>query len=128
MPAAPGNNEPMTIAFPEHRICTYLAFLQMLAVTIGTFAVRLATTETAREFYGAPPALALWVREWGFLLLLLPVGWLVWTLRAERRDVEGDKSGWRLAAGIAVTVALFVLFWALWEKSTHRMISPLTAD
>lgn len=110
----------MEVSLPEHRIYTVLACFQAAFVMIGTFAVRIATSESFNESYYRVPWPAYLVRNWGYLLLLLPLGCLVWALRDMRDDAEGHRAWRRVLIGVLVTVAVGAFFWRVWDLSTAR--------
>jgi hypothetical protein len=110
----------MEVSLPEHRIYTVLACFQAAFVMVGTFAVRIASSESFNESYYRVPPAAYLVRNWGYLLLLLPLGCLVWALQDMRDDPEGHRAWKRVLIGVLVTVAVGAFFWGVWELSMHR--------
>lgn len=108
----------MNIAFPEHRLYTVLAALQVGVIMIGTFAIRIATTENLAGLYETAPAMAMWARDWGYLFLLVPAAWVFLSIRSARKEDADEKTGVRIAVGLAVTVLVGVTFWWLWSRSS----------
>ena len=108
----------MSPAFPEHRLYTVLACLQVGMILIGTFAIRIATTENFAGLYEPAPALARWVRDWGYLFLAVPAAWVFLGIRAARRDDANEKAGVRIVAGLLVTALVGFAFWWLWSRSS----------
>ncbi|MBB5352064.1 hypothetical protein HNR46_002305 [Haloferula luteola] len=53
------------------------------------------------EFTELPLRLA-FVRNWGFLLILIPLGWVVLTIWLERHQAIWFSKRWTVATGIAV--------------------------
>lgn len=108
----------MSPAFPEHRLYTVLSCLQVGMILIGTFAIRIATTENLAGLYEPAPALAHWVRDWGYLFLLVPAAWVLSSIRAARRDDSNEKAAVRIVVGLLVTVLVGLAFWWLWSRSS----------
>jgi len=108
----------MNPAFPEHRLYSVLACLQVGMIMIGTFAIRLATAESLTSYYKQAPAMAHWIRDWGYLFLLVPAAWVILSIRAARREDADGKFGIRIGAGIVVTLLVGFLFWWFWMQST----------
>lgn len=108
----------MSPAFPEHRFYSVLAALQVGMIMIGTFAVRFATMENLREIYEPAPVFAMWIRDWGYLFLLVPATWVILSIRAARNEDADGKAGYRIGAGLVVTLLVGFLFWWLWMQST----------
>lgn len=108
----------MNTAFPEHRIYTVLAALQIGMIMIGTFAIRVATTENLAGLYKPAPAVAIWMRDWGYLFLLDPAAWVILSIRAARMENADEKTGLRIAAGFLVTVLVGFTFWWFWSRSS----------
>lgn len=108
----------MNIAFPEHRFYSVLAALQIGMIMIGTFAIRIATTENLAGLYKPAPAMALWIRDWGYLFLLVPAAWVILSLKAARKEDADEKTGVRITAGLVVTLLAGFAFWWLWSRSS----------
>ncbi len=108
----------MEVSVPEHRIYTVLACFQVAFVMVGTFAIRVATSESFFVPADSVPWYAYAVRNWGYFLLLVPVGFLVWALRDIKKDPDGHHSGIRILIGIVLTVFLGVLLWQIWDHAT----------
>ncbi len=108
----------MTIAFPEHRFYTVLAALQIGMIMIGTFAIRFVTAESLAGYYKPAPAMAVWIRDWGYLFLLVPVAWVILSIRAARKEDADGRLGLRIAVGVVVTLLVGFLFWWLYDLST----------
>ncbi len=108
----------MNPAFPEHRLYSVLAALQVGMILIGTFAIRFATMESLRGIYVPAPALAVWIRDWGYLFLLVPSTWVILSIRAARKEDADQRLILRIGIGLAVTALVGFLFWWLWQQST----------
>lgn len=108
----------MNIAFPEHRFYTVLAALQIGVIMIGTFAIRIVTTENLAGLYEPAPAMALWIRDWGYLFLLVPAAWVILGTKATRKEDADEKTGVRIAVGLVVTLLVGLAFWWLWSRSS----------
>jgi hypothetical protein len=108
----------MSPAFPEHRFYTVLAALQVGMIMIGTFAIRFATTESLVGYYKPAPAMAVWIRDWGYVFLLVPAAWVVLSILAARKENADRNLGLRIAMGLMLTVLVGSVFWLLWEQST----------
>lgn len=115
----------MEVSLPEHRIYTVLACFQAAFVMIGTFAIRVATSPSFNTASASVRWYAYAVRNWGYFLLLMPLGCLLWALRDIRKDPEGHRSGIRVLIGIALTVLLGVLLWQIWEHATIQSHSHM---
>lgn len=114
----------MSDVSPEHRFYSVLALLQAATVVVGTFAIRIATTENFRDMYYPAPVLAGWIRNWGFAGLFFIAVWFYLTIRASRRDQADSKLWLRVVIGVIVTLVLAGGFWWIWDLSTrpHSMI------
>ncbi|WP_193211621.1 hypothetical protein [Luteolibacter marinus] len=100
---------------------TILSAFQFGIIVLGTIVIRAATNETLLEF-SHPPVLAMWIREWGVLFLLVPALWLILSTRAARKD-HGDERLWiRLTIGAGLTMGLGYLFWNLWDRCSPWQI------
>lgn len=110
----------MNIAFPEHRFYTVLAALQVGMITIGTFAIRFVTAESLAGYYKPAPGMAVWIRDWGYLCLLVPAAWVALSIRAAGKEDAAGQLGLRIATGLVVTSLLGFAFWWLWGSSTIR--------
>jgi hypothetical protein len=108
----------MDVSFPEHRLYSILCVLQAGIVMIGTVAIRFVTGDLAFTIYQPAPAIAMVMRHWGFVFLLVPAGCLAWSIRASQRDESDERMGARMALGTGVTIALGLFFWWVWDRST----------
>ena len=108
----------MSPAFPEHRFHSVLALLQVGMIMIGTFAIRFVTADQLEGYYKPAPAMAVWIRDWGYLFLLVPAVWVVLSIRAARKEDADGRVGLRMAVGLVVTLLVGFLFWWLFNLST----------
>jgi hypothetical protein len=115
----------MTPSFPEHRFYTVLALLQVGMIMIGTFAIRFVTAESLAGYYKPAPAMAVWIRDWGYVFLLVPAAWVVLSIRAARKEDADRKLGRRIAIGLLVTVLVGSVFGLLWEQSSIVPRAPI---
>jgi hypothetical protein len=52
------------------------------------------------------PLLMLFVRNWGFTLILIPLAWVVYTIWSERDDTGSFSKRWTLISGIGLGLIL----------------------
>ena len=64
------------------------------------------TATTPRMRAGDGPWLAVFVRDYGFLLLLIPAGWVFATLWLERHRSDWLTKRWTILSGVAVLLFL----------------------
>ena len=107
----------MDVSFPEHRVYTVLAAFQAAFVMIGTFAIRIATSPDLFNYRPAP-TVAMWLRDWGYIFLILPAAGLVWAIREANRDETSEKAGQRIAVALLMTAVVGGFFWWMWDRST----------
>ena len=110
----------------EVNIAVRIALIQVLVVIIGVFMTRLAFT-----FGGYPDSdkdwnsLSLFIRNYGFLILLLPVAWTTVVVFLENRGSGHWSRPWTIGTGLFVLFALAALF--LWSDlhPFHFHSSPM---
>lgn len=84
---------------------TRLALFQCLAVFYSVLLVGLIVK--IRFGSPAPPIFATHLRDYGFLLLVLPVGWLLWACLSANRPLPGTgEFGPILISGLALLALL----------------------
>lgn len=106
----------------EVHVTVRIAFLQAFAVVLGVF-----MTRAAFMGLGYPEsdldwsALALLVRNHGFLLLLVPLVWTSVTVYLENYGGGGWSRRWTIGSGLILIAALAVLFfWCFLNPSNGR--------
>ena len=110
----------------EYRVQSVLALLQAGVIVGGCL-----FTGTILKARGYPdqfteiPFLLLFVRNWGFLLILIPLVWAVLTIRMEQRS-EWFSRRWTAISGFALLAALvwFVLLAMARAGSSLISIAP----
>lgn len=91
----------------EYRSQGILAALQSLVIVGGCL-----FTATILKFMGYPdrfselPMQLAFVRNWGFLLILIPLIWVCSTIWFERHRSEWFSKRWTVATGIGLLLAL----------------------
>jgi magnesium-transporting ATPase (P-type) len=109
---------------PEVHISVRIALLQFFTVIVGVFMTRaafmmLGYPESNLDWNG----LALLLRNYGFILLLIPVAWTITVTYLENCSVGWWSRRWTLATGILIMAALAILL--LWSYSNpyhfHKM-------
>ena len=95
----------------EHGTQSVLTVLQATVVVAGSMC-----TATILKALGYPeshdmwPSLSVFVRNWGFLFLIIPASWAITTLWLERHQSSWFSKRWTLITGIIVLAALSFLF------------------
>jgi hypothetical protein len=98
---------------PQVHISVRLALLQLGVVMLGVFMTRAAFMAS-----GYPEAKALWnafplfVRNYGFVFLIIPLAWTGMVLWLENKSTGRWTSRWTFVSGLILLVALVLLF--LW--------------
>ena len=91
----------------EYGAQTVLASIQTVIVIGGTL-----TTAALLKAAGYPDARPLWstlpvfIRDWGFVLLLVPAIWVICTVALERSLVDSSTKRTTIASGVVVILAL----------------------
>lgn len=111
---------------PEVHISVRIALLQVFAVIVGVFMTRASFMlsgypESDLDWNG----LALLVRNYGFVLLLIPVAWTISATCLENNCAGWWSRRWTLTTGILILAALAILL--LWSYSNpyHFYKMPL---
>ncbi|MFC7339580.1 hypothetical protein ACFQY0_20490 [Haloferula chungangensis] len=91
----------------EYRVQGILGLLQALLIVGGCLftGVILKARGYPAEFSELPTQLA-FVRNWGFLLILIPLGWVILTIWLERHQAAWFSKRWTVATGVGVGLAL----------------------
>ncbi len=87
----------------DYAMQSIFAAAQSVVIVAGA----LLTAATPRMRGG--PWLAVLVRDWGFLLLLIPAAWVLITLWLERHRSDWFTKRWTILSGILVLAALVLL-------------------
>ena len=91
----------------EYSIQTVFALLDSALIIGGSM-----FTAAAMKVGGYPdpdriwPPFPVFVRNWGFLLILIPAIWVVWTIWAENNRRESFGKKWTFLTGIVVFAGL----------------------
>jgi len=79
------------------------------SVVIVAGAMLTAATPRMRGGDGGGPWLALFVRDWGFLLISIPAAWVIATLWLERHRADWFTKRWTILSGVLVLAGLILL-------------------
>ena len=96
---------PMPIV-RDHAMQSIFAAAQSLVIVAGSMFT--ATVMNVRGFPDARsdwPVLPVFVREWGFTLILFPAVWVLGTIRLERRS-EWFSKRWTIFSGVVLVAVL----------------------
>ncbi len=97
----------------EYRPQIFLGALQSFAVFAGNIVVSASFHGVEEMFVGnpfVPLGLPRFVANYGGLLLILPLAWVVLTIRAERSSVWWASTTFSTTSGIALLLALSIFF------------------
>lgn len=94
-----------------YRTQTYFAAIQAILIIGGSLmtAVILKSMGYPDRFSHLPFSLAL-VRNWGFLLLAIPLAWALITIRLEQRHDRWFSRRWTFISGFALLAGLACFF------------------
>ncbi len=93
----------------EYRMQTILTLLQAGAIVFGSFMVGVTLkTMGYPDRFQELPLLYLFVRNWGFMLIVIPLVWAGATIWMERHENWFTKR-WTLVSGLALFVS--IVFW-----------------
>jgi hypothetical protein len=99
--------------FLEYRAQTVLAFLQTAIVIGGAFGTTLMLKVAGYPSAIRPWApIAIFVRDWGFVLLAIPALWVLCTVIMERNYPGWFSKRWTIASGLMVLAVLAYLLLA----------------
>lgn len=110
--------------FPKAHPAISIAVFQIATVIIGVFMTRMAfalngyPTEELEWNYKA-----LLVRNWGFLVLMVPAFWTWFVIRAENKSSGIWSRRWTIISGLLTLLALAALF--LWSFSNTYFYHPM---
>lgn len=103
----------------EYRAQTYLGALQLLAVSGGVLLLRMAVKIMGEgamvELNGRaydPLGFARPLNEHGWLLLVVPLLWIMLTIRGEQSDRRWASKRMTIVSGVAVLIGMMCLFGA----------------
>jgi hypothetical protein len=97
---------PMPIV-RDHAMQSIFAAAQSLVIVAGSMFT--ATVLKVRGFPDARsdwPVLAVFVREWGFTLILFPAAWVLSTIWLERQRSERFSKRWTIFSGLVLVAVL----------------------
>ena len=100
----------------EYTAQTILAIMQMIVIIVGTVFTAMVLERMCHPD-NVVPSVSLFVSDWGFVFLLVPVLWTIGTVILEMRDIEWSKSC-TIFSGLIVLGVLFFFF-------VDSMFSPL---
>ena len=63
------------------------------------------------------PLVSHFVRDWGFILLVIPLGWTLLTIAMEQRT-DWHTKRWTVGSGLVILMALGALFYEVIVRST----------
>ncbi|MEM1082797.1 MAG: hypothetical protein AAGI48_01635 [Verrucomicrobiota bacterium] len=107
----------------EFRTQAIIAALQCTLIIAGSMMVA-----TMMKSMGYPEAsydsrpLLLFIRSWGFLLILIPLAWVLITIYLERRSSEGFTKRWTIASGVFLFILLLGFFMGAVGQAGSRLI------
>jgi len=106
------------------RTTAVLALVQMLLVILGFFALAIVLKASGYPYYPGVRwnQLAVFLRQHGMWLILLPVAWVILAARTERYDygILSYRVVWLGGVGIAATIIALFLYAAV-----HPFYFPL---
>ena len=91
----------------DYAMQSIFAAAQSLVIVAG--AMLTAATPRMRAAGGDGPWLPVFVRDWGFLLLLIPAVWVFVTLWLERHRSDWFTKRWTILSGVLVLALLIAL-------------------
>jgi hypothetical protein len=89
----------------DNAMQSIFAAAQSVVIVAGS----LLTAATPRMRGGEGPWLPVFVRDWGFLLLLVPAVWVVGTIWLERHRSDWFTKRWTILSGLLVLLSLVSL-------------------
>jgi len=98
-------------AFGEYRIQSILGALQALLTIIATFYLWIDSKLLSFGTFAPLDGFALLVYRSGFLMLLVPIAWVITTIRMEKDHVINWHAFHTLVSGI-ILVGLIIIFYA----------------
>lgn len=112
----------MNERFNEHRDISYLCLMQALAVAFGWVFVVIGVKVWTAAGFGAK-AYAVFLRDWGGVLFLIPVAWLCLALALRRSDLFRSERQLVFWSGLGVAFGTF--FYLLGVAATAKATSSL---
>lgn len=107
----------------EHRIQSVIAAFQCVTVISGSIAVasmlKAAGYPHARDSW---PDLPVFIRDWGLMLLCVPLAWAFLTIWLERRDDYECPKAFVVISGLLLLAFLFCFFLIASAKAVARPI------
>lgn len=101
----------------EYRVQTYIGAVQLLAVIAGSLILRMSVKGMEDllnpDYYPDPLKYLRPLSQYGWTLILIPIAWVVLTIRGERSDLWWATRSFTIGSGIVIILGLLVLFgWA----------------
>ena len=101
----------------EYRAQTYIGAIQLLAVIAGSLILRMAVKGTEDllnpDYHPDPLKYLRPLSQYGWTLILIPIAWVVLTIKGERSDLWWATRSLTIGSGIVIILGLLVLFgWA----------------
>ena len=110
--------------YDNHRLQTIFVLVQAFVIIAGSL-----TTGATMKLMGYEegngmelPLLPLLIRNWGFLLIVIPLAWTVLTIALEQRT-DWHSKRWMIASGLLVLVLLGWLVVYAIGRSSQAMLS-----
>lgn len=103
----------------EYRLQTILTLIQAGVIVFGSLFVGVILKATGYpDHFQKIPLILLFVRNWGFLLILIPLAWAMGSIWLERH-FNGYSKRWSMVSGLCLLAALI---WFL-LKTLARAVS-----
>jgi hypothetical protein len=101
----------------EYRTQTYIGAVQLLAVIAGSLFLRASVNALEDllnpDYYPDPLKYLRPLSQYGWTLILIPIAWVVLTIRGERSDLWWATKSLTIGSGIVIILGILVLFgWA----------------
>jgi hypothetical protein len=100
----------------DYAMQSIFAAAQSVAIVAGSLLT--AATPRMRGSGSGGPWLAVFVRDWGFLLLLIPAAWVFVTLWLERHRSDWFTKRWTILSGVLLLAALVLLMVQVFSRAS----------
>lgn len=120
---APAGTHPAKQMIPEVHVAVRLALFQVSTVILGVFMTRLSFMSNGYPTENLDwNAIPLFIRSYGFFLLVVPVIWTSLAVCLENSPVGRWSRRWTVASGLLLLFALAILFlWCFSNPYNGRM-------